>query len=166
MSDLTARLALPLLAAGQAQKELWHNEALALLDLAMAAGVRGLGLDAPPTDPEPGEAWVVGSAPTGHWEGRAHALAGWTAGGWRFVQPFEGLSVWIAGEKLPARFVDGAWVTGDLHARRVLVDGVPVLGPRRPAIAGPAGGATVDAEARAGLERVLDALRAHGLIAS
>ena len=35
MSDTTARLRLPTLRAGQAQKELTHNEALTLLDLAV-----------------------------------------------------------------------------------------------------------------------------------
>lgn len=166
MSDSTARLALPLLAAGQAQKELWHNEALALVDLALAAGVKGLELDAPPVDPEPGDAWVVGPEPTGVWAGHPGALAGWTAGGWRFVPPFEGLSVWLHGQKLHARFTDGGWSTGEVRARHVLVDGTPVLGPQRPAIADPAGGATVDAEARSALAEVLGALREHGLIAS
>lgn len=160
----TRRLGLPLLWAGQAQKESTHNEALALLDLAVAAGVKAVGVNAPPADAAPGEAWVIGDAPVGVWAGRARALAGMTGGGWRFVAPFEGLSVWIAPEKLQARFVNGGWIVGDVHARRVLVEGVAVLGPRRPAIADPAGGAAVDAEARAGLAAVLAALRAHGLI--
>lgn len=166
MGESTARLGLPLLAAGQAQKETWHNEALALLDLAACAGVEELGATTPPTAPEVGRAWVLGATPTGDWAGHAQALAGWTGGGWRFLQPFEGLSVWVVAEKLHATYAGGEWVSGEVRARRVLVDGVPVVGPRRPAIAVPAGGATVDAEARAGLERVLEALRSHGLIAS
>lgn len=48
----------------------------------------------------------------------------------------------------------------------MLVGGVPVVGARGAAIAGPAGGGAVDAEARATLDAVLGALRAHGLIAS
>lgn len=35
--ETTARLGLPLLAPGQAQKELFHNEALALVDAATQA---------------------------------------------------------------------------------------------------------------------------------
>ncbi|PAX07014.1 DUF2793 domain-containing protein [Sphingomonas lenta] len=165
MGDSTARLGLPLLAAGQAQKELWHNEALALLDMVACAGVEELGASAPPATPMPGRAWVLGADPVGAWAGHARELAGWTDGGWRFVAPFEGLSVWVVAEKLHATFTGGRWVPGEVRARRVLVDGVPVVGPQRPAIAAPAGGATVDAEARAGLEQVLAALRAHGLIA-
>ena len=90
MSDgsTSARLGLPLLAPGQAQKEMTHNEALAAIDLALAASVRAVGLDAPPLSPTPGESWIVGASPTGAWAGQAGALAGWTAGGWRFVRPF------------------------------------------------------------------------------
>ena len=163
--EMTARLGLPLLAAGQAGKELTHNEALALIDLALGAGVEAMGVDAPPADPAVGRAWIVGAAPTGAWAGRAGALAGWTGGGWRFVAPFEGLGVWIASAKLRARFVGGAWTAGEERASRLLVGGVPVVGPRGPAIAGPTGGTTVDAEARAALAAVLGALREHGLIA-
>lgn len=164
--ETTARLGLPLLATGQAGKEVTHNEALALVDLVLAAGVEAVGLDAPPADPAPGRAWVVGPAPVGAWAGRAGAVAGWTGGGWRFVAPFEGLSVWILAEKLHARFVGGLWIVGELRADRVLVGGVPVLGPRGAAVAAPAGGSTINAEARASLAAVLAALRKHGLIAS
>ena len=43
----TDRLSLPLLIAGQAQKELFHNEALQTLDTLVAAAVE----DAPANDP-------------------------------------------------------------------------------------------------------------------
>lgn len=91
--ETTARLGLPLLATGQARKEETHNEALALVDLLLGGGVEAMGVDAPPADPTVGQAWIVGAAPTGAWAGRAGAVAGWTGGGWRFVPPFEGLSL-------------------------------------------------------------------------
>ena len=163
--ETTARLGLPLLVTGQAEKELTHNEALALVDLVLGAGVEAMGLDTPPADPTMGQAWIVGDAPAGAWAGRARAVAGWTGGGWRFVAPTEGLSVWIVAEKLQARFVGETWVAGEVRASRVLVGDVPVLGPRGVAIAAPAGGTTVDAEARAALGAVLAMLRTHGLIA-
>lgn len=56
MTDTTPRLALPMLQPGQAQKEMFHNEALALLDLATQAVVEAVGVDAPPGDPVPGRA--------------------------------------------------------------------------------------------------------------
>lgn len=167
MGELSARMGLPLLAAGQAGKEVTHNEALALLDLGVAAAVEAVGAEAPPADPAEGQAWILGANPGGAWAGKAWALAGWTAGGWRFVRPFEGLTAWVVPDRVHARYAGGSWVAGELRAaERVLVGGLPVLGARRPAIPEPMSGATVDAEARAALGAVLAALRAHGLIAS
>jgi hypothetical protein len=83
MGETSARLGLPFLAVGQAQKELTHNEALALIDLALHAGVEAVGTNVPPAAPVEGQAWIVGSAPSGAWTGRSQALAGWTPGGWR-----------------------------------------------------------------------------------
>ena len=77
----SARLGLPLLAPGQAQKELWHNEALALLDIAVQAVVEEVGRDAPPGAPQPGQCWIVGAAPTGDWTGHARMAPGERAGG-------------------------------------------------------------------------------------
>lgn len=166
MSDETsARLALPLLQPGQAQKEMTHNEALALLDLAVGARAVEIGVNDPPATPAVGDCWIVGAAPTGAWAGHPQAIAGWTGGGWRFVAPFEGLSAWIGAAGVPARFVAGAWRAGEIAATRILVDGVPVLGARAAAIADPTGGATIDGECRAALNAVLSAMRSHGLIA-
>ena len=81
----TARLAMPLIQPGQAQKELYHNEALLVADAAVQASVAAVGLDAPPANPAAGACWIVGSAPTGAWAGRAQALAAFTATGWRFI---------------------------------------------------------------------------------
>ena len=82
--DTTARLALPLLVSGQAHKEETHNEALALIDLALCCAVEASGVDVPPEMPLPGQCWIVGSAPRGAWSGQAGALAGWTGAGWQF----------------------------------------------------------------------------------
>jgi hypothetical protein len=57
-------------------------------------------------------------------------------------------------------------VIGDLSGSQVTVSGVKVVGARAAAIAAPAAGATVDAEARATLGLILAALRGHGLIAT
>ncbi len=167
MTDETsARLGLPLLNPGQAQKEMTHNEALTLLDLTLGAFVRDIGVDAPPAAPAIGDCWIVGAAPGGAWAGQAHAIAGWTAGGWRFMTPVDGLCAWVDAAGVPARFLSGAWRVGDLAATRIMIDGVQVLGAQAAAIAAPADGTTVDAECRAALDAVILALRAHGLIAS
>ena len=162
----SARLALPLLAAGQAQKELSHNEALTMLDLAVQPAVVALGPDQPPDAPAEGECWVVGAAPGGAWSGQAHALAGWTAGGWRFVAAREGMTVWSAADGAYALFSGGIWRVGAIRGASLTLAGAQVVGPRRPPIADATGGTTVDAEARTALAAILSVLRAHGLIAT
>lgn len=166
MTESTARLALPLLQAGQAQKELYHNEALALLDLAVAAGVERVGLNAPPATPDIGMCWIVGTSPSGDWAGAGNSLAGWTAGGWRFVTPLPGMSVWSVADQLFARFNGSVWLVGDVVAAQVVIGGNRVLGARRSAIDSPSGGTVVDANARATIDAILAALRGHGLIDS
>ena len=162
--DITPRLALPLLQPGQAQKETTHNEALALLDLAVQASVLAVGTDAPPANPLAGNAWIVGTAPTGGWVGQARTIAGWTSGGWRFVAPRDGMAVWSVADGQVARFASGAWTVGVLAGSRVSIGGVDVVGPRRAAIPDPSGGAVIDVQARAAIFAILGCLRGHGLI--
>lgn len=162
----TNRWALPLLAAGQAQKEMTHNEALALLDLLAAPGVVAVGTVTPPASPVVGQCWVVGAAPTDAWSGRAGALAGWTGAGtgWRFISPREGLAVWSEADGCVATYAGGQWRIGTVAASEVTIGGQRVVGARRPGIAPPAGGAVTDAEARTAIGQILAALTAHGLI--
>lgn len=162
MTDTTARLALPLLAAGQAQKEIYHNEALVRLDLVAQAAAAGFAND-PPADPEAGQCWILSAAPTGAWLGHAGEIAGWTEGGWRFIAPHEGMQLWLGTDSGFALFREGSWRSGEAHGR-LFVEGEQIIGPRGPAIAEPVGGTVVDAEARAAIFAVLVALRAHGLI--
>ena len=162
MTD-TPRLALPLLEPGQAQKEMTHNEALARLDLLVHGRLVAFGVDLPPASPAPGECWVIGDAPAGVWSGHAHAVAGWTAGGWRFVAPQEGMRLWMGAETGFALFRGGAWHLGEAFGK-VFVEGHQVVGSPVDAIAEPSGGMTVDAEARTAIVSVLNALRAHGLL--
>ena len=164
MSDMhTPRLALPLLQPGQAQKEMLVNEAIALLDIAVQGAVAGAAVDAPPANPDPGDCWIVGSAPGGVWTGHADEIAGWTSSGWLFVRPREGTQLWVGSTGSIALFTGGTWRLGERHGK-LFIEGDQVVGPRGAAIAEPAGGSTVDAEARTAIVSVLDALRAHGLI--
>lgn len=164
MTDgVTSRLALPLLQPGQAQKEMFHNAALALLDLSVQAAAVAAAVDTPPADPGIGECWIVGAAPTGLWAGHAREIAGWTDAGWLFVRPCEGMQLWLGAAQGVARFADGEWRLGELQGK-LFVEGIQVVGPRSEAIAEPVGGTTVDAQARIAIVSVLEALRAHGLI--
>jgi hypothetical protein len=160
----TDRLGLPLLATAQAQKEMTLNEALALLDSAVQAVVLAIAPSTVPASPSPGQSWIVGAGASGAWTGHDGALASWTSGGWRFVAPFEGMAVWSLADDVPARHAAGVWEIGTLKAARLFVNGDQVVGVRQPAIADPAGGSTVDVEARDAISQLIDALKTHGLI--
>lgn len=163
MNARTTRLGLPLLAAGQAQKELTHNESLVLLDACVQGRVVAVGLDMPPEDPQLGQCWIVGAAPQQEWAGKPGQVAIWTESGWRFVAPIEGMRFWIGPVEGNILFTQGEWRAGENHGR-VFVEGVQIIGARATAIAEPAGGTVVDAEARQTLSTVLAVMREHGLI--
>ena len=164
--DVTTRLALPLLSAGQAQKEMTHNEALTLLDLFAQPVVLAVGIDTPPATPAAGQCWIVGGVPTGVWAGHAHHLAGWTAGGWRFCIPKMGMRVWNLADASEALFDAGGWAVGIVRGSRLEIDGVQVVAAQQSHVALPSGGTVVDAEAREAIRAIFAALHTHGLIAA
>ena len=73
-TSASARFRLPFLFSGQTQKELFVNEAHALLDALLHAAVEGEA-DTPPAAPAEGESWLVGGAPTGTWTDHAGEFA-------------------------------------------------------------------------------------------
>jgi len=154
------------LAAGQAQKEFTHNEALQTLDLIVAAAVEELPRSSPPSTPEIGACYIVGSSPSGAWAGKAQCIAGYTSGGWRFVAPLAGMTAYVKATGVTAYYRGGAWDLGSLCGTSLLIDGSQVVGPRLAAISGPTGGANVDLESRSTINQILAALRQHGLIES
>ena len=162
--DSTPRLGLPLLAVGQAQKEVFHNESLATLDCLVAAAVEQPPLNDPPAAPATGSAYIVGDAPTGEWAGNARSLAAFTAAGWRIVAPVEGVTAYVRSTASWAAFRAGAWEVGQLRGAKLIIDGEQVVGSRGAAIASPSGGTVMDAEARTAIGAILSAMQAHGLI--
>ena len=160
----TPRFAFPFLAPGQAQKELFHNEALQSLDVLVATAVEGLPLPTPPASPAIGNCYIVAATPSGGWAGKAHHLAAYTSGGWRFIAPREGLNAYIKSNGVTAAYRSGAWVIGDLSGSHVSIGGVKVVGALGAAIGAPAAGVTIDGEARAAIGLILAAMRDHGLI--
>ncbi|SMF68147.1 DUF2793 domain-containing protein [Allosphingosinicella indica] len=159
----TPRFALPHILPGQAQKELFHNEALARIDAALHASVIEPPRNAPPAAPAAGDCWIVGSTPSGAWSGQAHALAAWTEGGWRFVAPRPGMQIWEDGEGRLLRWTGATWESS-ICADAIFVGGVQVVGSRLAEIATPSGGTIIDAEARSAVEEIIVALKSHGLI--
>lgn len=160
------RLGLPFLAAGQAQKEFFHNEALLALDLLVAAAIEEPPRNGPPAQPAEGACYIVGPTPSGAWSGKADQIAGFAGGGWRFFPPVEGMNALIRSNGLVAAYRSSGWDVGTVHAQSLAIAGVPVVGSQQPAIAAPSGGATIDSAARTAIADILSALRGHGLIAS
>jgi len=78
-------------------------------------------------------------------------IAGYTSGGWRLIQPTEGMTAYVKSTGQTATYREGAW---------------EIAAGQLAAIPGPSGGSNVDVEARAAIEQILTALRHHGLIES
>ena len=164
MSEASPRFSLPFILPGQAQKEMFHNEALVLVDALLHAAVESGPLAGPPATPLAGQSWIVAEAATGAWAGRAGDIATWTESGWRFAAPVDGLAVWnkAAGHRL--HWTASGWSSGELTAAKLVVGGQQVVGERQAAVPSPSGGTIIDAEARAAVASLIVALRSHGLI--
>ena len=136
------RFALPLLFAGQSQKEIFVNEAHSLTDALLHCSIEGSST-APPATPSEGENWLVGSAATGEWENQDGAIACRQAGNWLFVAPRDGMRIFDR-SKAQLLLYDGDW--------------------NAPAVpASPSGGTTIDVEARAAIDALFAALRVAGI---
>ena len=161
----TARLGLPLLEGGQAQKEITHNEALVLIDALLHARVAGISVNAEPTDPAPGDCYLVGPNGQGAFAAAAeNSLAIFSDGGWRFVTPRAGMHVADGTGGGDWRFDGSQWLRGVGDFTEVRVDGQKVLAGRQPTINPPMGGQFADMEARGAIQGILGAMREHGLI--
>lgn len=147
MTDLafdsqTSRFQLPLLFAGQAQKELFVNEIACRIDCLLHPVIEGTSSN-PPADANDGQAWIVGQSAEGLWAGKDHSLACRQSGNWHFFRPVPGMRAFdkIAGREL---VFQGSWIALD----------TPEL---------PSGGTTVDVQARVAIEEIVDSLRSYGI---
>jgi hypothetical protein len=164
MTNSTPRFALPFILPGQAQKELFHNEALVRIDAALSPAVEGPPAAEPPADPGQGQCWIVAPGAAGGWSGRDGMLAMWSEGGWRFVAPAPGTSAWNKAAGLPLLFDGTQWLEGELACAGLRVGGLKVVGERQPGVPSPSGGTIIDTEARAAINALTAALMSHGLI--
>lgn len=163
MTERSARHLLPFILPGQAQKEAFHNEALAAIDGLLHPAAEGFAA-IPPAHPESGQAWLVAAGAGGAWAGHDQALAVATDGGWRFHPPRVGMAIWDSSAGLVRRWTGTAWSEGSVAASALMVGGQQVVASRQPAVPSPSGGTTIDVEARAALEAIIVTLKSHGLI--
>ena len=139
----TARHDLPLLFAGQAQKESFVNELAARVDALLHLAIEAEAA-VPPVAPLDGQAWLVAASPSGAWVGQAGLIAARAAGNWLFLTPTAGMVLLNKATGQQLRFVT-AW-----------------LAPAKPAL--PTGGATIDTQARTAIGTIIAALVAAGIV--
>ncbi len=94
----TPRLALPLLAAGQAQKHVTHNDALMRLDALVHLVVASRTQTIPPAAPSETATYIVPAGGTGVFADREDQLAIFEDGGWSFLSPRPGWQAWVTDE--------------------------------------------------------------------
>lgn len=109
MPDQTANLALPLLAASQAQKHVTHNEALTDLDALVQISVLDRNLTAPPGGATEGDRYIPAGPATGAWTGQENTIAVARDGAWVFYTPREGWLAWVADEDTLIGWDGAAW---------------------------------------------------------
>ena len=141
----TPVIRLPLLIAGQAQKEFFVNQALCLLDALHPQAVTA-SLPAPPATVGDGECFRVLAPASGAWVGHEDEIAVLIGGGWHFVSPVEGMQLF------------------DRAADHTLVFRSEWRYAAAPAA--PTGGLVVDTAARAALAALIDALITLGILDS
>lgn len=139
----TARLGLPLLFAAQAQKEFFINEAHVLSDILHHATVEGTA-SSPPSSPNDGQCWLVGTGATGEFAGHDAAVAGWQQGQWIFVTPVEGMTVFDR-STLHRWYYRSGW-------------------QKAAGVAIPTQGSVIDAQARSAIVALTEALRVAGIV--
>ena len=139
----TPRYSMPLLFAGQAQKEFFVNAALSRFDALIHSSIEGEA-DAPPADPADDGCWLVAGGASGTFAGRDGHLAFRQSGEWTFVAPRDGMR------------------TYDRSARQFVIY---AAGWHRASVpAAPGGGETIDAEARTAINEMIAMLRQCGIL--
>lgn len=115
------------------------------MDALLQRSVNG-SLAAPPSSPQDGDCYCISAPATDAWHGREGQLAVHLAGDWQYVSPAQGSLIYdrTLGQYL---HLDGQWQTASLPQAAT-------------------GGSNIDAEARALLAQVIDALAKLGLVAA
>lgn len=141
----TPNLSLPLLFAGQSQKEPTINLAISVID-SLLIGTIEASLATPPTTPESGDAYRILENASGEWAGHDRQIALWIGGAWEYIFPSTGQVLFDKAAGVQLRYNQN-WESA--------------IEPTAPT-----GGTTADAEARTAITEIIEALRAAGLFAN
>ncbi|WP_292051288.1 MULTISPECIES: DUF2793 domain-containing protein, partial [unclassified Brevundimonas] len=110
MTDVSARLGLPYVAAGQLQKHVTVNEAMTRLDALVQSVAQSRTRSSPPGVVEEGAMFIVGPDPFDGWSGYAHGdLLRADIGGWVRIDPAEGMRLTVLEEGAVVVRLDGEW---------------------------------------------------------
>ncbi|MFV0645797.1 MAG: DUF2793 domain-containing protein [Sphingomonadaceae bacterium] len=143
-SAIAPRHGLPLLFAGQAQKEFTVNQALGQIDLLLHPHVQGESAT-PPASPADEECWLVASGAAGSWADRDGSIACWRDQGWIFAAPVPGMHVYDTQAGQFAWYHAGGW-------SRAIAPAAPVQG------------SVVDSELRVAFGDLVDQLMNCGIL--
>jgi hypothetical protein len=131
-----------MLIPGQAQKEFFVNQSLAILDSLHPQAVIA-SQSSPPQDAVEGDCYRIAAPAVQAWAGCEDHLAVRISGDWHFVAPREGMRVFDRAADQFVVFRD-SW--------QASVAAIP-----------PSGGSIVDVEARAAVSQLIEALRVAGI---
>lgn len=85
------RMGITELATSQLSRSATVNAAIAALETGAGAfACVAVGTNTPPGSPTAGQAWAVGTSPTGAWAGKANYIARYYNSSWVFIPPIEG----------------------------------------------------------------------------
>ena len=121
----TARLDLPFLQAGQALKNITHNEALQRLDSGLYLSCSNMGATSLPDNPAEDLVLLVSHSPDITLSDRIGQIAVFTANGWVWFTPKPGWSLWDETEQTLRIYNGESWVP---PMKETLQDSLPKLG--------------------------------------
>jgi Protein of unknown function (DUF2793) len=159
----TPRLALPLIAAGQSQKDVTHNEAVLALDRLVALVVVSRSLSVPPLTPATGACYIVPASASAAWGHPAGQVLHWQGSAWLPEAPRDGQVALVADEAIMLVHL-GVW-QATWPVAGLKIAGRAVLAENPANVLPPSGGTTIDSEARATLAALVLALQQQGILA-
>jgi|GEM_PF-4430327 len=98
-----------LLEQNQAQKDVTINEALIQVDALLNNGAIDKDLTTPPTTPNNGDIYIIPTGAASNWAGQDNNIA-WFNQIWRFIEPNEGMTIWVNDEDVLYTFDGTTWV--------------------------------------------------------